>query len=506
MTAASTPLLAAGGVAGPAGDEAAALSPSRDRAAELRVLAAAMKSEELRAGVIAGADAADFADPGVAEAFATARELHREGVAPTPETVLDALGADRPGARAAVEDALAHGGAARSRDRVEGAVRRVRTLAFRRSLSGVAAALARAAERDGDVAGAADAAVSRITAARIAVEREADLPADPGSSRAAVWRELGDRMDGRGPSSVKSGLRALDDITGGWAPGNLVCLAGRPAMGKSAAALWIARHVSVEVGPVAYFSQEMSVTELRERLAALETGVDSRRIRAATQLSEGERDRVLAALEGGRDRIYFSDRHVDIDQLEARARKTARVIADGGGPPLAMIVVDYLQMMRDSRTSPRTSREQEVGSRSRRLKQLARDLDVPILMLSQLSRAVEHRGGDRRPILADLRDSGSIEQDSDSVVFVYRPDYYGITEDGEGASTAGLMTLVVAKNRHGGCGDANLRYFPATNALRPWSSHDARAAGPTGGSWAPRSAATDGGGGGSDEAEAGVPF
>ena len=243
-------------------------------------------------------------------------------------------------------------------------------------------------------------------------------------------------------TGVPSGFRDLDRLTSGFQPGNLVILAARPSMGKSALALCIAANLGVRSStPVALFTLEMSKAEVTQRLMCSEAKVESDRIRSG-KLTQEDWPRLTAACDKLMKAPIWVDDTGSITMMELRS-KARRLKARE--PGLGLIVVDYLQLMTSGGTVE--NRVQEVSQISRNLKVLARDLDVPILALSQLSRAVEQRA-DKRPILSDLRESGSIEQDADLVFFVYRDEYY----NGEESDQQGLAEVILAKHRNGPTG------------------------------------------------------
>jgi replicative DNA helicase len=240
-------------------------------------------------------------------------------------------------------------------------------------------------------------------------------------------------------TGVPSGFRDLDRITSGFQEGNLVVVAARPSMGKSALGLGVAANLAVRRNmPVALFTLEMSKAEVTQRLMCSEAKVESQRLRTG-KLSAEDWPRLTAAC----DRLAKAPVYVDdtgsITMMEIRSK--ARRLKSKH-PELGLIIVDYLQLMTSGLTAE--NRVQEVSQISRSLKVLARDLNVPILALSQLSRAVEQRH-DKRPILSDLRESGSIEQDADIVMFIYRDEYYS----GEDSDQQGLAEVIVAKHRNG---------------------------------------------------------
>ena len=240
-------------------------------------------------------------------------------------------------------------------------------------------------------------------------------------------------------TGVPCGFRELDRLTSGLQPGNLVILAARPSMGKSALALCIAANLGVRSQtPVALFTLEMSKAEVTQRLMCSEAKVESNRVRSG-KLTQDDWPRLTAACDKLMKAPIYVDDTGSITMMELRS-KARRLKARQ--PALGMIIVDYLQLMTSGSTAE--NRVQEVSQISRNLKVLARDLDVPILALSQLSRAVEQRH-DKRPILSDLRESGSIEQDADLVMFVYRDEYY----NGEESDSQGVAEVILAKHRNG---------------------------------------------------------
>ncbi len=240
-------------------------------------------------------------------------------------------------------------------------------------------------------------------------------------------------------TGIPTGFRELDRLTSGFQPGNLVILAARPSMGKSALALCSAANLGVrhEV-PVALFTLEMSKAEVTQRLMCSEAKVESNRLRSG-KLTQDDWPRLTAACDKLMKAPIYVDDTGSITMMELRSK--ARRLKSRE-PKLGLIIVDYLQLMTSGANAE--NRVQEVSQISRSLKILARDLDVPILALSQLSRAVEQRH-DKRPILSDLRESGSIEQDSDLVFFVYRDEYY----NGDESDQQGIAEVICAKHRNG---------------------------------------------------------
>jgi replicative DNA helicase len=241
-------------------------------------------------------------------------------------------------------------------------------------------------------------------------------------------------------TGTPSGFRDLDRLTSGFQPGNLIIVAARPSMGKSALALCMAANMGVRHNiPVGLFTLEMSKSEVTQRLMCSEAKVESQRLRNG-KLAQDDWPRLTAACDKlAKAPIYVDDTGL-LNMMEIRS-KARRLKARH--PNLGLIIVDYLQLLTPSQRRDSDGRVQEVSEMSRSLKILARDLDVPIVALSQLSRAVEQRT-DKRPILSDLRESGSIEQDADLVAFVYRDEYYN-----EDSDQQGLAEVILAKHRNG---------------------------------------------------------
>ncbi|MCK8826862.1 replicative DNA helicase [Natroniella acetigena] len=247
-------------------------------------------------------------------------------------------------------------------------------------------------------------------------------------------------------TGVPTGFRDLDKMTSGFQKADLVIIAARPSMGKTALALNIAQYTAVEEDtPVAIFSLEMSKAQLVQRMLCSEAQVDSHRLRTG-YLNETDWQRISQAAGRLGEAKIFIDDTPGITVMEMRA-KARRIQAEHG---LELILIDYLQLMRGRKNSE--SRQQEVSEISRSLKGLARELDVPVVSLSQLSRAVEQRN-DKRPQLSDLRSSGSIEQDADIVAFIYRDDYYN--PDSE---KAGITEIIIGKQRNGPVGTVELAF------------------------------------------------
>lgn len=259
-----------------------------------------------------------------------------------------------------------------------------------------------------------------------------------------------------GLSGVPSGFHNLDRLTGGWQKSDLIILAGRPGMGKTAFVLSLARNVAVQFSrPVAVFSLEMSSLQLVNRLIASETEISADKLRRGA-LEPHEYQQLHARMTKLTDAPIFIDDTPALSIFELRA-KSRRLKAQHG---IEMIIIDYLQLMSAGGEGGKgnSNREQEISTISRSIKGLAKELDVPIIALSQLNRSVETRGGDKRPQLSDLRESGAIEQDADIVSFIYRPEYYNITQYENGESTLGIGEIIVAKHRNGAIDNVKLRF------------------------------------------------
>jgi len=269
-------------------------------------------------------------------------------------------------------------------------------------------------------------------------------------------------------SGVPSGYTKLDRLTSGWQKSDLAIIAARPSMGKTAFMLSMARNIAVDHGKaIAIFSLEMSSLQLVNRMIVSETELPSDRIRNG-RLEDYEWKQLEFKIKSLVDAPIFIDDTpaISIFELRAKARRL-KVQFD-----VSMIVVDYLQLMTGP-TDHRGSREQEVSSISRALKSIAKELNVPVIALSQLNRSVELRSGNKRPQLSDLRESGAIEQDADLVLFIHRPEKFDIFEDERGNSTLGLAEIILAKHRNGPIGNINLRFkeefakFVELDAIQP---------------------------------------
>ena len=259
-----------------------------------------------------------------------------------------------------------------------------------------------------------------------------------------------------GLSGVSTGFEKLDRLTSGWQPSDLVIIAARPGMGKTALALSMARNVSVQKKiPVAFFSLEMSSVQLITRLISSETGLSSDKLRTG-KLADHEWQQLNIKVSDLESAPLYIDDSAALTIFELRAK--ARRLASSHG--IKLIIIDYLQLMNIGSSNKAGNREQEISTISRNLKALAKELNIPVIALSQLSRAVETRGGTKRPILSDLRESGAIEQDADIVSFLYRPEYYGITEwdDDMKTPSEGQGEFIVAKHRNGALDSIKLKF------------------------------------------------
>lgn len=261
-----------------------------------------------------------------------------------------------------------------------------------------------------------------------------------------------------GTSGIPTGFTNLDKLTSGWQPSDLIIIAARPGMGKTAFVLSMARNMAIDFGhPVALFSLEMSSVQLITRLISSETGLSSEKLRTG-QLEKHEWEQLTHKVKNLQSAPMYIDDTPSLSIFDLRAK--ARRLASQYG--IKIIVVDYLQLMTAGGNGSKGggNREQEISTISRNLKALAKELNIPVIALSQLSRAVETRGASKRPLLSDLRESGAIEQDADIVSFIYRPEYYKIDEwdDDEQSPTQGQAEFIVAKHRNGGLENIRLKF------------------------------------------------
>ena len=265
-----------------------------------------------------------------------------------------------------------------------------------------------------------------------------------------VITDIQDRQDKTGLSGVPSGFPTLDQITQGWQPSDLIILAARPSVGKTAFSLNIARNAAVDHHmPVAFFSLEMSARQLAKRLATSETGLSGDKIKGAIRLEPYEWEQLEYKIKDLAKAPLYIDDTPGLPLMEFRT-KAKNLVKNKG---VRLIVVDYLQLMQGP-AELRGMREQEVAAISRTLKATAKELDVPIIALSQLSRqAVQRTGGAGKPQLSDLRESGSIEQDADMVIFIHRPDFIGLSDNPEDKEKT---EIIIAKHRNGETRDIDM--------------------------------------------------
>ncbi len=256
-----------------------------------------------------------------------------------------------------------------------------------------------------------------------------------------------------GVSGVPTGFTSLDRITGGFQKSDMIIIAARPSMGKTALILSIARNAALDFNKgVAFFSLEMSSIQLVNRLISAETGIPGDKIMRG-QLEDYEYEQLHSRIGKLTAAPLFIDDTPALSVFEFRSK--CRRLKQQHNIQLA--VIDYLQLMKGGTSSG--NREQEIANISRSIKEVAKELSIPIVALSQLSRSVETRGGDKRPMLSDLRESGSIEQDADVVAFVYRPAYYGITVDEAGNNVEDETEIIISKHRNGATGNVKLRFI-----------------------------------------------
>ena len=262
-------------------------------------------------------------------------------------------------------------------------------------------------------------------------------------------------------TGVRTGFHDLDRMTAGMQPGDLIIVAGRPSMGKSSLAMNIAEHVAVEDRlPVLVFSMEMSASQLAVRMVGSVGRIDQTHLRTG-RLADDEWQRLSDAVDRMKSANVFIDETPALTPGEVRARARRQARASG---QLGLIVVDYLQLMSGSATSEE-NRATELGEISRGLKALAKELKCPVIALSQLNRSVEGRT-DKRPMMSDLRESGALEQDADTIALLYRDDYYY-----KDSKEPGVAEVIIAKQRNGPTGTVKLAF------LRPLTKFESLAGG-----------------------------
>jgi replicative DNA helicase len=278
---------------------------------------------------------------------------------------------------------------------------------------------------------------------------------DAGSLVKQALKKIQEIGNQEGMSGLATGFTKLDALTSGWQPSDLVIIAARPGMGKTAFVISMAKNMAIDFNHgVAVFSLEMSSVQLITRMISSETGLTSEKLRKGN-LEPHEWEQLNVKVKKLSDAPIFIDDTPSLSIFDLRA-KARRLVSQHG---VKIIVIDYLQLMTAGGKAG-GNREQEISMISRNLKALAKELAVPVIALSQLSRAVETRGGSKRPLLSDLRESGAIEQDADIVSFIFRPEYYGMTEwdDDEHTPCEGQGEFIVAKHRNGGLDNIRLKF------------------------------------------------
>lgn len=261
---------------------------------------------------------------------------------------------------------------------------------------------------------------------------------------------LSQREDGL--TGVTTGFKELDKITNGWQSSDMIIIAARPGMGKTAFTLSLAANAAEEGTGVAIFSLEMANAQLVQRLISMDSMIPASKLREA-RLNADQWPLLANSVEKMSTMPIFIDDTPAINIFELRA-KCRRLKQQHN---IGLVVIDYLQLMSAGDSSKRGNREQEISSISRALKGMAKELDLPVIALSQLSRAVETRGGDKKPQLSDLRESGAIEQDADIVTFIYRPDYYDLADGMEISDNT--AEIIISKHRNGSLGSVNLQFL-----------------------------------------------
>jgi replicative DNA helicase len=413
--------------------------PPQNLEAEESVLGAMMLSPGAIGAVSEILDAGDFYRESHAKIYRAAVALYARGEPVDAITLVDELEErgelDAVGGRVRVHELAALVPAAANAAHYARIVREMATL---RGLIRTGQEIARLGwERPGEVQDLVD------QAEQILFDLSQDRVTTEFSHIESLLKESFERITqlyeaGADVTGVPAGFRDLDRLTSGFQPGNLVIVAARPSMGKSALGLCMAANLAVREGiPVGIFTLEMSKSEVTQRLMCSEAKVESQRLRTG-KLAIDDWPRLTAACDKlAKAPLYVDDTgSINLMEIRSKARRLK-----SKEPNLGLILVDYLQLMTSGSTAE--NRVQEVSQISRSLKVLARDLDVPIVAMSQLSRAVEQRH-DKRPILSDLRESGSIEQDSDLVMFIYRDEYYNEESDQQG-----IAEVALAKHRNG---------------------------------------------------------
>ena len=277
-------------------------------------------------------------------------------------------------------------------------------------------------------------------------------------------QKKGGRING-----VPTGFTDLDKLTLGWQPSDMIIIAARPSMGKTAFVLSMARNIAVmEQKPVAFFSLEMSATQLMMRLLVAEAQLDSRDVRSGRITPSQWAHLEMSSQALSNAPLFIDDTPaLPITEFRSKVRKLR------AQHKIELVIIDYLQLMTGPQET-KGNREQEVAYISRTLKAIAKELNIPIIALSQLNRSVESQGGSKRPQLSNLRESGAIEQDADIVAFIHRPEYYGLTQLEDGTTTKNLAELIVAKHRNGAVDTIKLKFI---NEFAQFSDFDPLAGG-----------------------------
>ena len=285
---------------------------------------------------------------------------------------------------------------------------------------------------------------------------------DAGEIAANLLKEFNDRQSGKGGIGLSSNLPSLDRKINGFHKSDLIIAAARPGMGKTSFILGLAKEYGLDRQiPVGVFSLEMSTSQLANRIISIDASIEGGKTRGI--MDSEDADAYIRALDRfSGSKIYIDDAPgLNILELRSKARKMKK---DHG---VEMIFIDYLQLMSFMNESGNT--EQETAKISKALKGLAKELDIPVVALSQLSRGVEYRS-DKRPKPSDLRNSGSIEQDADVIIFIYRDEFYDIMQDEDGNNTKGVAELIVSKNRHGAVGTAYVEFIDKYTRFQPMRS------------------------------------
>ncbi len=267
---------------------------------------------------------------------------------------------------------------------------------------------------------------------------------------------LEQKTENKGLTGIPTGFTKLDELTHGWQPSNLIVIGARPGMGKTAFALSMIKNMTVDFNiPVAFFSLEMTEDQIITRIISSETGIPSEKLRKGN-IETYEWEIISSKLGNLEKASLFIEDTPTLSTSDLRIKALNYVHKEG----VKVLVIDYLQSMTFDSYYKIHDKSKEISIITRELKLLARELNVPIIVLSQLSRSVELRGGSKRPILSDLRDSGDIEQYADIVSFIYRPEYYGITEwdDYEHTPCEGQGEIIIAKNRNGSLDNIRLKF------------------------------------------------